>query len=145
MAKRGMTPEDLLRITFVGDPQISPNGDSVLFGRKTIEKNKYVTQLFTVDDHGTLRQWTSGEHGASGGRWSPDGKQIAFVAKRGTPGPQIYLLPVDGGEARVVTKLPEGSLTGLKWSSDGKQIAFLFREALEADMKQTKRSGPTKT
>jgi len=51
MAKRGMTSEDLLRITFVGDPQLSPDGDTVLFGRKTIEKNKYVTQLFTVDDH----------------------------------------------------------------------------------------------
>jgi dipeptidyl aminopeptidase/acylaminoacyl peptidase len=139
MAKRGMTSEDLLRITFVGDPQLSPDGDTVLFGRKTIEKNKYVTQLFTVDDHGTLRQWTSGEHGASNGRWSPDGKQIAFVAKRGTPGPQIYLISTDGGEARAITKLPEGSISTLKWSSDGKSIAFLFREALDADKEANKK------
>jgi len=139
MSKRGMQSADLLRFVFVGDPQISPDGDLVLFGRKTIEKNKYVTQLVTVDDHGVLRQWTNGESGASHGRWSADGSQIAFIAKRSGPAAQIHVLSTDGGEARAVTKVPEGSLGGFKWSPDGKYIAYTFREALDADKEANKK------
>jgi len=131
MAKRPITPEDLLRIVFVGDPQISPDGERVLFTHKTInDKNKYITNLFSVDMQGTLQQWTQGEGGAGNGRWSPDGAQIAFISGRDKPASQIYLLSVGGGEARKLTNLPEGRIGGFKWSPDGRMIAFTFREQL---------------
>ena len=39
------------------------------------------------------------------------------------------LLSADGGEARKLTKLPEGSIGSLLWSPDGKSIALTFRES----------------
>ncbi len=115
---------------FVGDPQISPDGSRILFSRKHIdaEKNKYVTNLFSVDLQGKVTQWTQGDAGNGGGRWSPDGQTIAFVSGRDKPASQIYLISASGGEARKLTNLPEGSIGGIKWSPDGSKIALTFRE-----------------
>ena len=131
MPKRPIKAEDLLRIVFVGDPQISPDGTRILFTRKSInDKNKYITNLCTVDLGGQVRQWTGGDAGAGHGRWSPDGTQIAFVSSREEKKGQIFVIPVDGGEAVRLTDLPEGSVGGFRWSPDGTKIAFTFREQM---------------
>ncbi|MBV6458701.1 MAG: Dipeptidyl-peptidase 5 [Fimbriimonadaceae bacterium] len=128
MPKRPIRAEDLLRIVFVGDPQISPDGQRVLYSRKHIdEKNKYVTQLCAVDMDGCVKQLTQGEGGAGNGRWSPDGTSIAFISGREKPAPQIFVLPLDGGEAKKLTSLGEGAIGDLNWSPDGKRIAFTYR------------------
>ena len=61
--------------------------------------------------------------------WSPDGKHIAFVAKREWQGkkddePQIYLIAPDGGEARRLTRLATG-VSAIKWFPDARRIAFI--------------------
>lgn len=141
MPKRAITAEDLLRIVFVGDPQISPDGSRVLFSHKTVDdKNRYIVNLFTVDRDGSVKQWTRGEAGAGHGRWSPEGGQIAFVSGREGKKPQIFLLPSDGGEARCLTKLPEGSISGFQWSPDGTKIAFQFREAMSTATEAAKKA-----
>lgn len=147
MAKRPIKPEDLLTLQFVGDPQISPDGSRILYQHKSInDKNKYITNLFTVDVDRNIKQWTQGDGGAGHGRWSPDGKSIAFVSGRDKERKgQIWLIPTDGGEAKRLSSLPEGSLGGFKWSPDGKWIAFTFREVdpnwTEAALKERKENG----
>ena len=64
-------------------------------------------------------QLTRGK-GEGGALWSPDSSTVAFTASRdGDSGPQIYLLPIHGGEARRLTEglRQVGSLS--KWSADG--------------------------
>jgi dipeptidyl aminopeptidase/acylaminoacyl peptidase len=140
MPKRPIRADDLHRIIFVGDPQISPDGERVLFTHKRInDKNKYITNLFTVDMEEGLTQWTQGEAGAGHGRWSPDGQSIAFVSKREGPSAQIHLISTSGGEARKLTDLPEGSVGGFRWSPDGSKIAFTFREQVQALTEKAKK------
>src|SRR5262249_57543017 len=55
-------------------------------------------------------------------KWSPDGKTIAFLSARGGDS-QVYLLPLEGGEAHAITKLSSGADI-VKWSPDGKTIMF---------------------
>jgi Tol biopolymer transport system component len=62
-----------------------------------------------------MRRLTAGRHDSSP-QWSPDGKFLAFVRtpeKEGKPQPpQIFILPLDGGEAWQLTHLPKGASAG---------------------------------
>ena len=135
--KRFITEKDLFRFTWVADPQISPDGSAVAFVRVTVneKENRYETSLFAVPAAGveSPRRLTSGIRDTTP-RWSPDGKRIAFVRsveKDGKVQPgQIYLLQMDGGEARAVTDVTSGA-AGPVWSPDGKQIAFTSSTGVE--------------
>ena len=123
-----MTPEDLLRFELLGDPQISPDGSSILFTRKVAgKKSSYDASLWTASTSGRRdeRRLTNGTNDGNG-RWSPDGTSIAFL--RGAKGQrQVHLLPVDGGEARALTSFPEGDFRDLCWSPEGDRLAVAFR------------------
>lgn len=54
---------------------------------------------------------------------SPDGRVLAVVADTEARR-QVFLAPVDGGPAKVLTELPQGVGTGLAWAPDGRSIAF---------------------
>ena len=125
--KRPITTEDLNRIHYVQDPQISPDGRSVAFVKVSpdpLEKSyKRNIWLYAMAE-GALVQLTRGDKD-SHPRWSPDGTQLAFVSARGDK-PQVYLLPTaaPGGEARALTSMENGAHSP-DWSPDGGRIAFL--------------------
>ena len=57
--------------------------------------------------------------------WSPDGRFIAFVAKRGDDKQsQLYVIAANGGEATRVSDVPTG-VASPKWFPDSKHIAFI--------------------
>src|ERR1043166_2001596 len=128
--KRFITETDLLKFTWLADPQISPDGSTVAFVRVTVneKENRYESSLFTVATTGGAapHQLTSGLRDSTP-RWAPDSKRLAFVRavdKDGKTQPaQIYLLPMDGGEARPITDVPRGASSPV-WSPDGAAIAF---------------------
>ncbi len=135
--KRKITPEDLLRFVSVSDPQISPDGDRIAFTHRVTETNKPVMRIAITDLAGESRFWTQTGNRDSSPRWSPDGSHIAFLSDR-TGESQLYLLPMAGGEAEVLTSLPEGTFGGFKWSPDGRWIAATFRER---SLERTKKAG----
>lgn len=131
MDKRKLIVEDLFRIRLLGDPQISPDGNQVLFVKKWIdsEKNKYFSNLWIVNaERGDPQPFTYGDHSDSLPRWSPDGQWIAFISNRQKNRAQIYLMPAHGGEARPLTCLEEGAISEVVWSPDGSKLAFVYRE-----------------
>src|SRR5580692_11706163 len=99
-AKRPMTFADLMAMKRVSDPQISPSGKWVLFSVTdvSLEKNTKTNHLWVVPiAGGTERELTSGS-GEAEGRFSPDGKWVAYVAAADTAGSQVWLAAWD--EAR---------------------------------------------
>jgi dipeptidyl aminopeptidase/acylaminoacyl peptidase len=123
---RGVESEDLYRLKSVVNPQISPDGQSFVYVQTTIDKetDEYQSHLFhqRLDKHEQTAQWTFGKGRNHSPQWSPDGKELAFVSNRSGKN-QIYLLRVQGGEARQLTFLPSGASNPV-WSPDGNKIAF---------------------
>jgi len=73
--KRAMTIDDLFRIQRVADPQISPDGKTVVYVLTSVdpEGNKSKSNLWLADDKSN-RQLTTTEKKDRHPRWRPDGK-----------------------------------------------------------------------
>jgi len=131
--RRPIVPQDLMRLRFVSDPQISPDGRRIAFVVTTVseEKDAYLSNIWLVETAGgEPRRFTTGALRDSAPRWSPDGSRLAFVSERepGKPG-QLYGVPLGGGEPIRLTDLKGGvdAAWGPVWSPDGEQLAFTSR------------------
>lgn len=142
-----ITAEDLYQFELITDARIAPNGRTTIctiqrVDRKTEKKH---SNLWLADTQtGQLRQFTYGDWSDSSPRWSPDGRTIAFLSNRADEKQaQLYLIPLDGGEARALTSLKDMSIGSLEWSPDGKQILCAIRrkdqEAIERDADEQKK------
>ena len=128
--RRPITETDLLKFTWVSDPQISPDGSRIAFVRVDVNEDAdtYDTAVWiaAADGREGPRRLTHATRDSSP-RWSADGRHLAFVRvadKDGKPQPpQIYVLAMAGGEARQVTDIPRGAANPA-WSPDGTAIAF---------------------
>lgn len=125
MTKR-IEREDLYRLKFLQSGVFSPDGSAIAYTvlhTDTTDDKEYTTLWLLDVASGQARQMTAGKAREASPRWSPDGKQIAFISDRGGK-PQVYVLPVDGGEARRVTEAKQGVGGALAWSPDGAKLAF---------------------
>lgn len=126
-------------------PRISPDGHWVVYSVRSADwkANAYVSQLWLANAAtGEHWQLTQGARSASEPEWSPDGREIAFVAERPAdadtapepPAPdakmppkpavrQIWIIAVRGGEAWQLTR-HETNVESFHWSPDGDWIGF---------------------
>ena len=136
---RPITAEDLFSFKLPEDPQLSPDGKEVAYvvmqmDPETFEYRRSI--WIAAVGGGTPRSFTSG-YQDSCPRWSPDGNYLAFLRApstqtkptsreeldRGVGKPQIFVIPVHGGEAEQLTFMRHGA--GLPvWSPDSSTILF---------------------
>ena len=122
--KHAITFDDMIQMHRVGEAQVSLDGKWVAYTVSTpdMEANRGVSNIWLVPTtSGAAVQLTQSGHDSSPA-WSPDGKMIAFLSSRSGDS-QVYLLSMEGGEAKQLTHLSTGADI-VKWSPDGKTIAF---------------------
>jgi len=138
--RRVVAADDLFRLRFVADPQISPDGTQVAYVVAWVDPTdhtRYRSQLKLApfDGSSPSRALTSGQYRDTAPRWSPDGCSIAFVSDRDDSRSQIFLLPLHGGEPQQLTKLKRGAGAPV-WSPTGDRLAFSARVDIEEIAKQ---------
>jgi len=131
MAERGVKPEDLGRFVFVSDPQVSPDGSRVAYVHTRVDMrgDDYIKHIWMYDvEGGRHTQFTYGPGKDSNPRWSPKGDRLLFLSSGRRPDAknQLYVIPADGGEARLVAEVETG-VQGPRWSPDGRRILFSSR------------------
>jgi dipeptidyl aminopeptidase/acylaminoacyl peptidase len=143
VTRRGITAEDYFSFEFLSDPHISPEGKLVAYVITKVDRaqNRRNSSIWMAATDGTRAPWqfTTSSQSVSSPRWSPDGKSLAFLSSRPSgepatagaggseqPRSQVYLLSMNGGEARRVTSLKNG-VSSFQWSPDGSRMVVVSR------------------
>ena len=133
-------------------PALSPDGSQVAYFS---EKNFYFVDLWLADAHSgkPIRRllkssWSSNYETFrfinSSASWSPDGRYLAFAAKRG-PKDDIVILDVKRNTEVTHLTLQLSGVTTPAWSPDGKRIVFTGYDGGLSDLFVIDRDGKNLT
>ncbi len=142
-AGRAMTIADLLGVVRVSDPQVEPDGRTVLYTRTTtdVRTGRRNSDIYLVDAGGTTppKPFLATEKNESAPR--EGGPRVVWIADWDGP-PQVMLVDVKTGEGnKRVTSVPLGVQTPLVISQDGSRIAYVsdvYPECPDLDCTRTR-------
>ncbi|HSR70287.1 MAG TPA: S9 family peptidase [Acidobacteriota bacterium] len=131
--KRPMTVDDIFRMTDVVSPLLSPDGEWILYGRRTVDwdENESKTTYWRIPWQGGEAYRFIGEEGGSSFAFSPQGGYLAFLREVGEGKDrkrQIFIMRTRGGEAVQLTK-HKTSVGRFLWGRDESRIYFQADDA----------------
>ena len=125
---RPLSPEMVRHLKGVSDPSISPDGARVAFVYSWVDSE-------SLDGHSQIHManlqeldatqaaaFTQGPRDGSP-RFSPDGLSLAFLRPDSNSIRQIWLIPVNGGEARQLTH-STGNIIDMAWAPYSSQLVY---------------------
>ena len=135
-----MTPEIMLSLGRLSDPQMSPDGKTILFGVSytSIKDNRSCRNLFICNADGSSRkQLTRYAKSVSAAKWSKDGNSIYFLQ-----GGQLWNAPFKGGKLGKKTQISDvpAGISDYKFSPDG--VNILYVSTIPGTVKSPKDSDP---
>ena len=124
-----MTPEALLALGRISDPQLSPDGKTVLYGitYTSVRENRTCRNLFTCNVDGSGRtQLTFSGKSISNARWSNDGKKIIFL-KEGQIWTADYVAGKGGTSLKNMEKISDipAGISEFKLSPDQSKVMYV--------------------
>lgn len=122
---RKFTAERVFDLEYGDDPQISPDGETIVYVRRSMDRrtDRIRGDLWRIDvDSGDHRPLVVGGASSGAPRWSPSGDRLLYTTS--TDGlPELRLFYMDTGESVSLSQFSSapGNAT---WSPDGETIAF---------------------
>ena len=130
--------DDFSKVRRVSEPQFSPDGASIAYVVSTpnLDENRHMASLHRMTiASGSAQLLVDGTKyvGVSFPRWSPNGRQIAFLASGAvgtTSAPQVFVMPSQGGSIKQLTTTASG-VQQIAWSPDSTRIGFATADVPE--------------
>lgn len=119
--------KDFRSLVKLVSPEFSPGGHRIAFVavKPDFVHNRYDRTLMVVPTRGGVpRALVRGMRGLQMPRWSPNGRQIAFIASVDRQKPQIFVVSAKGGTPHRMSRAREG-IQQFAWSPDGRTIAYV--------------------
>ena len=119
------SPEVLLSLGRLSDPQLSPDGKTILYGvsYNSLEENRSCRNIYACAADGSGKvQLTREGRSVSNARWSPDGKAVFFLQ-----GGQLYKASFNGnklGKKLKLSDVPKG-IDEFELSPDGSRVMYV--------------------
>ncbi|HEY0103934.1 MAG TPA: S9 family peptidase [Brevundimonas sp.] len=137
---RKFTPSDLLQYRAVSSLVGSRDHVACVLDTPDQANDSNATRIWLASlDGGEPRLFSAGQDSAP--KWSPDGREIAFVSNRGDSGLQAYVMRTDGGEARPVSHL-KGGVSSVEWSPDGNHLLVTATQQVDPSAKGERSEPP---
>ncbi|MFV1998677.1 MAG: alpha/beta fold hydrolase [Acidiferrobacterales bacterium] len=134
-----LEPAELLKQYQLGEIVVSPDGKRVAVvttePAKGAEERSSIWLYERTSD--VFRQLTTIGKTIRSPRWAPDGQTLGFISEREDKKPQIFLLPMSGGEGLRLSST-DAAIGSFKWSPDGSTIAYLAKEKADDPKEQDK-------
>lgn len=139
-----ITPDDLVNLKQVTDPQITADGARIAYTVATPrgDGKPALSRVWRIDAAGDAKATELPAPAAandSAPRWSPDGLQLLFLSDRtlsggkkpgtGPASTQVWQVPRDGSTARVLTA-SAGEVLSFSLSHDGRSLAYVALDPL---------------
>jgi dipeptidyl aminopeptidase/acylaminoacyl peptidase len=136
--QRSITMEDYFRVGEVTEPQISDDGQWIAYTVTTssLKEDKSESRIWMVPAAGGEAIALTAEGVSSWhGRWSLDGKYLAFLSDRKDDKTQVWVLDRRGGEAQRLTETAQG-VESFAWSPDNKRLVLVLRDPSPEDLEE---------
>ncbi|KAA3659714.1 MAG: S9 family peptidase [Calditrichaeota bacterium] len=134
VAQNVLTSQDYLKLKQVSSASMSPDGNHIAYTisvrRDASDKPGASYRELWVYDVKAKKSipFITGKVSIRSVEWKPDGSDISFLTRRdGNRFTQLYVIPLNGGEARAITDF-DYSVLSYEWHPDGNQIAFTATE-----------------
>jgi len=144
---RLFSPAHVATLKSVTSAAVAPDGKHVAYTlsvqRRPLEDDdgSAWSELWVVDAKGNAQPFVTGKANVGSVRWTPDGRSIAFLAKRGDDEhTSLYQIPIDGGEAKRLIE-HDADLRGPSFRRDGQKLAFLATEPRSEEQQEYRDKG----
>lgn len=113
----------------IAEFEVAPDGQRLAYATnytgRVDDGKKFDLWIFSIEER-RARQLTRRPGGERSPRWSPDGRQIAFLAPQIADIPysqsEVFLIPAEGGEWHEVTKAFDRGVEGFRWHPEGRDL-----------------------
>ncbi len=121
-----MTPEILHSFSRIGNVEVSPNKEELLYHVTyvDIEQNKTNTEIFKMKVDGSDKKqltYTNNHEGSA--QWIEEGEKVAFLSTHEGSN-QLWEMHADGSGMKCISDV-EGGIEGFTYSPDGKKVMYI--------------------